>query len=172
MTQSFWQDDERYLESYWRTIPGLWIHGDLAMRQDGSFYMLGRSDDTIKLAGKRVGPAEIEEVLLELPEISEAAAVGVKDDTKGQKLVVFLVVPELADEQAPLMKRIAAHVEARMGKPFVPAQAYFVNQLPKTRSSKVMRRVIRNICNDMPLGDTSSLDNPAALEGIKRAVNG
>ncbi|MGE8046898.1 AMP-binding protein [Pseudomonas monteilii] len=171
MTQSFWQDDERYLESYWRTIPGLWVHGDLAMFKDGSFYMLGRSDDTIKLAGKRVGPAEIEEVLLELDEISEAAAVGVKDDSKGQKLVVFLVAPGISGDYAALRQRVAAHVQARMGKPFVPAAAHFVSLLPKTRSSKVMRRVIRNLCNDMPLGDTSSLDNPAALDVIRQAIN-
>jgi acetyl-CoA synthetase len=170
MTQSFWQDDERYLESYWRTIPGLWVHGDLAMLKDGSYYMLGRSDDTIKLAGKRVGPAEIEEVLLELDEISEAAAVGVKDDSKGQKLVVFLVAPGASNEQGELTRRVASHVQARMGKPFVPAAAHFVSQLPKTRSSKVMRRVIRNLCNDMPLGDTSSLDNPAALDVIRQAI--
>lgn len=170
MTQSFWQDDERYLDSYWRTLPGLWVHGDLAMLKDGSFYMLGRSDDTIKLAGKRVGPAEIEEVLLELDEISEAAAVGVKDDSKGQKLVVFLIAPGASGDQAALRQRIAAHVQARMGKPFVPAAAYFVSLLPKTRSSKVMRRVIRNLCNGMPLGDTSSLDNPAALDLIRQAI--
>ncbi|HBO3954687.1 AMP-binding protein [Pseudomonas aeruginosa] len=170
MTQSFWQDDERYLESYWRTIPGLWVHGDLALRENGSYFMLGRSDDTIKLAGKRVGPAEIEEVLLEIPQISEAAAVGVKDPTKGQKLVVFLVAPGVEDGDADLLKRIVAHVEARMGKPFVPARAHFVTQLPKTRSSKVMRRVIRNLCNDLPLGDMSSLDNPAALDVIRQAL--
>mgnify|MGYP006314813475 CR=1 FL=1 len=170
MTQSFWQDDERYLDSYWRTIPGLWIHGDLAMRQDGSYYMLGRSDDTIKLAGKRVGPAEIEEVLLELPQVVEAAAVGVKDDAKGQKLVVFIVPLVMPEDRAALIRQITAHVESRMGKPFVPTEAHFVSQLPKTRSSKVMRRVIRNICNDLPLGDISSLDNPVALEGITRAL--
>ncbi|MEN5139396.1 AMP-binding protein [Pseudomonas juntendi] len=170
MTQSFWKDDERYLESYWRTIPGVWVHGDLAMLKDGSFYMLGRSDDTIKLAGKRVGPAEIEEVLLELDEISEAAAVGVKDDSKGQKLVVFLVAPGACADPAAFAQRVARHIQARMGKPFVPAAAHFVSQLPKTRSSKVMRRVIRNLCNDMPLGDTSSLDNPAALDVIRQAI--
>lgn len=172
MTQSFWQDDERYLESYWSTIPGLWVHGDLVMRESGSYYMLGRSDDTIKLAGKRVGPAEIEEVLLELAEISEAAAVGVNDASKGQKLVVFLIAPGIGEDQESLRKRIKTHVEARMGKPFVPAAVYFVDQLPKTRSSKVMRRVIRNICNGLPMGDTSSLDNPAALEEIKQVLKG
>ena len=100
MTQSFWQDDERYLNTYWRTIPGVWVHGDLAMRKPGEgFYLLGRSDDTIKLAGKRLGPAEIEEVLLELPAIAEVAAIGVDDPVKGQKLVVFLVATPRCDAE-------------------------------------------------------------------------
>lgn len=170
MTHSFWRDDERYLDSYWRTLPGLWIHGDLAMRLEGSYYMLGRSDDTIKLAGKRVGPAEIEEVLMELSQVTEAAAIGVQDDAKGQKLVVFIVASPMPENPDALKRQIAQHVQSRMGKPFVPAQAHFVTQLPKTRSSKVMRRIIRNLCNDLPLGDTTSLDNPAALDVIKQAL--
>lgn len=170
MTRSFWEDDERYLDSYWRTISGLWIHGDLATCQDGTYYMLGRSDDTIKVAGKRLGPAEIEEILLELPQVVEAAAVGVKDATKGQKLVVFIVPLIMSAEPTELVKQIAAHVESRMGKPFVPSEAHCVVMLPKTRSSKVMRRVIRNICNGLPLGDISSMDNPAAIEVIQQAI--
>ena len=169
MTQSFWQDDERYLDAYWRTIPGLWVHGDLALRKGSTRYMLGRSDDTIKLAGKRVGPAEVEEVLLELPQINEAAAIGIDDATKGQKLVVFLVLAaDAGSGLETLTKNVGAHVELRMGKPFKPAAIHFVSQLPKTRSSKVMRRLIRNIYSGLPLGDISSLDNPSALEGIQQ----
>lgn len=169
MTQSFWQDDERYLDAYWRTIPGLWVHGDLALRKGSTRYMLGRSDDTIKLAGKRVGPAEVEEVLLELPQVNEAAAIGIDDATKGQKLVVFLVLAaDAGDDAVTLTKTVSAHVELRMGKPFKPGAVHFVNQLPKTRSSKVMRRLIRNIYSGLPLGDISSLDNPSALESIQQ----
>jgi acetyl-CoA synthetase len=170
MTRSFWQDDERYLDAYWRTVPGIWIHGDLAMhRADGHWFMLGRSDDTIKLAGKRVGPAEIEEVLLELPSIAEAAAIGVDDPVKGQKLVVFAVpMPEWQGDAAELERAVAKHVDSRLGRPFRPAALHLVTQLPKTRSSKIMRRVIRSVYSGSPAGDLSALDNPAALDEIKQ----
>ena len=168
MTQSFWQDRERYLDSYWRTIPGLWVHGDLAIETvEGGFFMRGRSDDTIKVAGKRLGPAEVEDVLLELPSISEAAAIGIDDPVKGQKLVVFVIPGPLAGavlEDLPLL--VADHVAARLGRPFKPGVVHLVKQLPKTRSSKVMRRVLRSVYCGLPLGDLSSLDNPSALEEI------
>ena len=172
MTQSFWQDDERYLESYWRTIAGIWVHGDLAMhREDGTWFMLGRSDDTIKLAGKRVGPAEIEEVLLELAGIAEAAAIGVEDAAKGQKLVVFVIQASGSQvSETELRDSIARHVDTRLGRPFRPSAVHVVKQLPKTRTAKVMRRVIRSIYSGLPLGDLSSLDNPAAIDEIRQAT--
>lgn len=172
MTQSFWQDDERYLETYWRAVPDLWLHGDLAIRlRRGGFMMRGRSDDTIKLAGKRLGPAEVEEVLLELPDVNEAAAIGVDDPVKGQKLVVF-VVPALGGGADALAASICAHVEARLGKPFRPSHVHVVEQLPKTKSSKIMRRLIRSTYIGLPLGDLSSLDNLAALDEIRRVSSG
>ena len=169
MTHSFWQDDERYLDSYWRTVPGMWIHGDLAVQnEDRSFFLMGRSDDTLKVAGKRLGPAEIEEIVLELPSVHEAAAVGVADAAKGEKLVVFIVVkPGWNGDLAQQADVICRHVELRMGKPFRPSAVHFVAMLPKTRSSKVMRRVIRKVYTDEPLGDLSALDNPAALDEIR-----
>jgi acetyl-CoA synthetase len=167
MAASFWKDDERYLDSYWRTIPGLWVHGDLALRSpDGSFVMMGRSDDTIKVAGKRLGPAEVEEIALELDEVSEAAAIGVHDPVKGQKLVVFVIPRPDALTQA-LGKRVAGAVADRLGKPFKPSEVHVVTQLPKTRSSKVMRRLIRQVYSGEALGDLSSLDNPAALDELR-----
>ncbi|MBO9648159.1 MAG: AMP-binding protein [Variovorax sp.] len=173
MTQSFWRDDERYLDTYWRTIPGLWVHGDLALRrEDGNFFMMGRSDDTLKVAGKRLGPAEVEEVVLELHEVAEAAAIGVDDPDKGQKLVVFVVpAPGTGAERSALSSQVAQHVDKRLGRPFRPSAVHPVAQLPKTRSSKIMRRVIRSVYCSLPPGDLSSLDNPAALDEI-RAVSG
>jgi acetyl-CoA synthetase len=172
MTRSFWQDDERYLDTYWRTVPGMWIHGDLANHTtDGDYFMLGRSDDTLKVAGKRLGPAEVEEILLELEAVSEAAAVGVDDPIKGEKLVVFVVLaPGHQDEVEPFDKVVKDHVEQRLGRAFRPSAVHLVAQLPKTRSSKIMRRLIRNICCNRPLGDLSSLDNPLALDDIRAAV--
>jgi acetyl-CoA synthetase len=171
MTQSFWRDDERYLETYWRTIPGLWVHGDLAIRrEDGNYFMMGRSDDTLKVAGKRLGPAEVEEVVLELTDVSEAAAIGVDDAQKGQKLVVFVVRHPSAGADVDLPKSVTAHVDKRLGRPFRPGAVHEVKQLPKTRSSKIMRRVIRSVYCGTPPGDLSSLDNPAALDDIRAAA--
>jgi len=179
MTQSFWKDRERYLDTYWRTVPGLWIHGDLAMRvahadgsASGSFMLLGRSDDTIKLAGKRLGPAEVEEVLVELPMVAEAAAIGVLDPDKGQRLVVFIIPKSTWDDDVSALERaVMAHVDVRLGRPFRPSSVLVVKQFPKTRSSKVMRRLIRAAYSGDALGDLSALDNPSALDDI-RAVAG
>nr|WP_155754404.1 AMP-binding protein [Burkholderia multivorans] len=172
MTQSFWRDDERYLETYWHTIPGLWVHGDLALRtSDGNYFMMGRSDDTLKVAGKRLGPAEVEEVVLELPDVAEAAAIGVADADKGQKLVVFVVPkPDAAVAGADLEALVSAHVDKRLGRPFRPGRVHVVAQLPKTRSSKIMRRVIRSVYCGQPPGDLSSLDNPGALDEVRSAA--
>ena len=171
MTRSFWQDDARYLETYWRMVPGMWIHGDLAIRTAaGDFFLRGRSDDTLKLAGKRVGPAEIEEVLLEVPGVSEGAAIGVDDAAKGQMLVVLVIASGTGRDDAGLAAHIANHIEARLGRAFRPGRVHVVEQLPRTRSSKVMRRLIRSVYCNMPLGDLSSLDNPSALEEVARAA--
>jgi acetyl-CoA synthetase len=171
MTRSFWEDDARYLETYWQTVPGIWIHGDLAVRtRNGDFFLRGRSDDTLKLAGKRLGPAEVEEVMLELPGVSEAAAIGVDDPAKGQALVVFAIPSGEGRGDPDLLVKVAQHVEARLGRAFRPNNVHVVAQLPKTRSSKVMRRLIRAVYCDLPPGDLSSLDNPAALEEIARAA--
>lgn len=172
MTHSIWQDDERYLDAYWRMVPGMWIHGDLAMRRaDGNWFMLGRSDDTIKVAGKRLGPAEVEEVLLELPAIAEAAAISVEDPVTGHKLVLFAITtPGWQGDVSELERTVAQHVDVRLGRPFRPAALHLVGQLPKTRSSKIMRRVIRSVYSGLPTGDLSSLDNPAALDEIRLAA--
>ncbi|RYX89448.1 MAG: acetate--CoA ligase [Comamonadaceae bacterium] len=172
MTASFWQDDARYLESYWQTVPGMWIHGDLAMRTGGNtFQLLGRSDDTLKVAGKRLGPAEVEEVLLELKAVAEAAAIGVNDVVKGQKLVVFVIPSREWDgDRQALATAVARQVDERLGKPFRPSHVHIVRLLPKTRSSKIMRRLIRAAYTGQPLGDISSLDDPASLDEIRTAI--
>ena len=173
MTQSFWQDDARYLDTYWQTLPGIWVHGDLALqRADGQFFMRGRSDDTLKVAGKRLGPAEVEEAVLKLPEISEAAAIGVPDAERGERLVVFVIAAHAAADPAAVAARVTTQVESQLGRPFRPAAVHCVTQLPKTRSSKTMRRVIRNLYCGNPPGDLSALDNPAALDEIRRAAAG
>jgi acetyl-CoA synthetase len=171
MTQSFWQDRERYLESYWQQTPGVWTHGDLALRTgEDVMFLLGRSDDTLKVAGKRVGPAEIEDVLLELPEVNEVAAIGVEDPVKGQRLVVFVIPSDTAPDADTLERMVKAAVAERLGKPFQPSRVHLVTQLPRTRSMKVMRRVIRRVYTNQDPGDLSALENPDAIGPIREAA--
>ena len=167
MTQAFWRDRERYLETYWSQFPDTWVHGDLAIRtQEDVFFLRGRSDDTLKIAGKRLGSAEVEEVLLGIAGVAEAAAIGVEDAAKGQVLVVFLVPKPDAPEALP---EIAARaIEKRLSRAFRPAAIHLLNELPKTRSQKVMRRVIRNIYTGRTPGDLTALDNPTAIEALQR----
>lgn len=168
MTRGFWKDPQRYVDTYWSRFPGLWVHGDFAaIDSDGQWYILGRSDDTIKVAGKRLGPAEVESILVAHPAVVEAAVIGVPDEIKGNAVVGFCVLrpgqagtPELREE---LMERVAAE----LGKPLRPRDIRFVKDLPKTRNAKVMRRLIRAAYLGQPLGDTSSLENPAAVEEIR-----
>jgi len=168
MTASFWQDEQRYLETYWQTVPGIWVHGDLALKHDsGHYFMLGRSDDTIKVAGKRVGPAEVEEILVEMQGIREAAVIGADDPVKGQAIVAFIACEANADA---ISKAASIRIQERLGKPFAPRAVYVVPQLPKTRSSKIMRRVIRSIYSGSPAGDLSSLVNPEAIGEIERII--
>jgi len=169
MTRGFWHDPERYEQTYWSRFPGVWVHGDwAAIDDDGLWYILGRSDDTIKIAGKRLGPAEVESVLVEHPAVLEAAAIGVPDELKGQALVCFCVLRDGHAPSAELEQALMALVATRLGKPLKPAAVRFVRDLPKTRNAKVMRRVIRASYLGDPPGDLSSLENPQSLSDIAR----
>jgi acetyl-CoA synthetase len=167
MTRGFWRDPERYEQTYWSRFPGIWVHGDWAVvDDDGLWYILGRSDDTIKIAGKRLGPAEVESVLVEHAAVVEAAAIGVPDQMKGQALVCFCVLRAGHEAGAALERELMALVAGRLGKPLKPAAILFVPDLPKTRNAKVMRRVIRAAYLGEAPGDLSSLENPQAVEAI------
>ena len=167
MTRGFWRDSDRYEQTYWSRFPGVWVHGDWAVvDDDGLWYILGRSDDTIKIAGKRLGPAEVESVLVEHAAVIEAAAIGVPDEMKGQALVCFCVLRTGHDAGRALEQELTALVATRLGKPLKPAAIRFVPDLPKTRNAKVMRRVIRAAYLGDPPGDLSSLENPDAVDAI------
>jgi acetyl-CoA synthetase len=170
MTAGFWQDRERYLETYWSRWPDVWVHGDWAwIDEDGFWFIQGRSDDTLKIAGKRVGPAEVESVLVGHPAVNEAAAIGVPHPVKGEAVVCFAVLrPGIAASEA-LREELVERVSQAMGKAIKPDRVHFVAELPKTRSAKIMRRVIRAIHLGKDPGDLSSLDNPGGIEAIKRA---
>jgi acetyl-CoA synthetase len=171
MTRGFWKDRQRYIDTYWSRFPDVWVHGDwAAVDDDGLWYILGRSDDTIKVAGKRVGPAEVESVLVAHPQVSEAAAVGVPDPIKGEALVCFCVLKKDANGDVTLATELKTNVARDLGKALSPRQVLFVGDIPKTRNAKVMRRVARAAYLGEPLGDTSALENPGALEEIRRVA--
>jgi acetyl-CoA synthetase len=168
MTHGFWRDDGRYLETYWSRWPDVWVHGDWATRDaEGFWWLHGRSDDTMLVAGKRVGPAEVESVLVEHDAVTEAAAVGIPHDVKGEAIWCFVVpaADAIADEDD-----LRSFVAARLGKAFTPGRVVAVAALPRTRNAKVLRRAIRATVTGEDPGDLSALDNPEALETIRDVV--
>ena len=170
MTRGFWNDRQRYLDTYWSRWENVWVHGDFAaIDNDGLWYILGRSDDTIKIAGKRLGPAEVESILVRHEAIVEAAAIGVPHEVKGSELILFAVTRPGLSPTDVLRQELKKMVIDEMGKALAPKAILFVSDLPKTRNAKVMRRVIRSAYLGLELGDTSSLVNPLAVDEIKKA---
>ena len=167
MTRGFWRDPERYLATYWSRWPNVWVHGDWALiDEDGFWYILGRSDDTIKAAGKRVGPAEIESAAVAHPAVQEAAAIGVPDAVKGEAIVVFAVLRPGWEPGEDLAREVQATVARQLGRPLQPERVVFVSDLPRTRNAKIMRRVVRAAYLGQDPGDLSALENPAAVDAI------
>ena len=179
MTRGVWKDDERYRAAYWSTYPGLWRHGDYALADDTGWFILGRSDDVMNVAGKRVAPAEIEAVLATDADVAESAVVGIPDATKGEAIWAFWVRRAGATDadggggdgnDGAVSARLTALVAAEVGKPFAPARVVRVGQLPKTRSAKIMRRAIRAAVLDTDPGDLSGAENPEAVQDIRSQV--
>jgi acetyl-CoA synthetase len=171
MTKGFLGDPERYIETYFtRFGPDVWYHGDWAkVDEDGFWFLYGRSDDTIKVAGKRVGPAEVEAALIAHPAVAEAAAVGVPHDIKGETVVCFVVLRPGQAESEPLRDELREQVVKHLGKTLKPEVLKFVRMLPKTRSAKIVRGAIRRRYLGLPLGDVASVENPDSIEEIARA---
>ncbi|MBX7430506.1 AMP-binding protein [Mycobacterium sp. Y57] len=172
LTAGLWNDPdgERYLASYWQKIPSMWVHGDWAMHDDaGLWYVLGRSDDTINVAGKRTGPSEIENVLLETGEVSEAAAVGMPDSVKGTAIACVCIPMPGKDADSCLVERLGDAVAHGMGSSYRPKAVLLVDDLPRTRNQKIMRRVVRSAFTGEDPGDLSALVNPDAIEKVRTA---
>jgi acetyl-CoA synthetase len=168
MTRGLYKDPERYVETYWSRWPDVWVHGDWAsIDVDGDWFLHGRSDDTIKVAGKRLGPAEVESAAVAHPAVREAAAVGIPDEVKGEVLWVYAVVD--AEESDPLRAEIADAVADVLGKSFKPSAVLFTDALPKTRNAKVLRRAVRAVATGRDPGDLSSLEDPATIEAVRAA---
>jgi acetyl-CoA synthetase len=172
MTRGFWKDPERYEATYWSRFENTWVHGDwAAIDEDGLWFIYGRSDDTIKVAGKRLGPAEVESVLVSHPVVVEAAAIGVPDSIKGNALVCFCVLDDasIASSTSPegLTAVLRDLIISELGKPMAPKDIHFVPDIPKTRNAKVMRRLLRSAYLGEDLGDVSSLVNPETLDAVR-----
>ena len=168
MTRGIWGDPERYLETYWRRFPGVWTHGDWAsIDEDGYWFLHGRSDDTLNIAGKRIGPSELESAAVGHAAVAEAAAVGIPHDVKGEVAWLFCVLAPGADATS---EEVSAAVAHELGKAFAPDRVVFVSALPKTRSAKIVRRAVRARALGQDPGDVSTLENPESLEEIARAV--
>ncbi len=171
MTRGFWRDPEKYVATYWSRFPNVWVHGDWArVDSDGFWYIEGRSDDTLKVAGKRVGPAEIESAATAHAAVLEAAAIGVPHELKGEAIVVFVVLRPGHDATDALGREIGDSIANKLGRPLRPEAVRFVADLPKTRNAKILRRVIRSAyLGHIDLGDLSALENPIAVESIRNS---
>ena len=168
MTRGIWGDPDRYLATYWSRWPDIWVHGDWAsIDEDGDWFLHGRSDDTIKVAGKRLGPAEIESILAEHAAVAESAAVGFPDSIKGEVILCFVVLSPGHEPTNSLRADLVARVVEAFGKSFAPQDVRFVAELPRTRSGKTIRRLIRRLAADEDPGDLSSLENLSSLEAIR-----
>jgi acetyl-CoA synthetase len=160
MTRGIWGDAARYIETYWSRWKGVWYHGDWAsVDEDGCWFLHGRADESMNVAGRKVGPAEVEQTLMEHPQVSEAAVVGVPDDLTGESIVAFVVASPPVDSE-----ELSAFLVERLGPTFRPHAIHVVKQLPKTQSGKVVRRLLRQKYLGEPLGDLSTVQNPEALE--------
>jgi acetyl-CoA synthetase len=170
MTRGIWRDPQRYLETYWSRWPDVWVHGDWAsVSEDGQWFLHGRSDDTISVAGKRLGPAEVETVLVAHPKVVEAAAVGLPDEIKGEALWCYVVPAAGVEPDDELRRELVALVTEHLGKSFKPSGVRFTSAIPKTRSAKVMRRAIRAVATGGEPGDLSGLEDPTALDAVAGA---
>ncbi len=171
MTRGLYKDPERYIETYWSRFEGVWTHGDWAyIDEDGFWFLHGRSDDTIKIAGKRLGPAEVESAVVEHPHVAEAAAIGVPHELKGEMIWVYAVLKPEVEPTDALREELKRLVVEKLGKAFAPERVQFVKELPKTRNAKILRRAVRAVALGKDPGDLSNLENPQALEEIRRAV--
>jgi acetyl-CoA synthetase len=171
MTRGIWGDPERYLDTYWRRFPGVWTHGDWAsIDADGDWFLHGRSDDTLNVAGKRIGPAEYESALVGDAAVAEACAVGVPHEVKGEVVWCFCVLRAGNEPGEELRARLRERCAQALGKAFAPAEVRFTTALPKTRSAKILRRAVRATVLGEDPGDLSTLEDPGAIEAVREAL--
>ena len=172
MLLTLWGDDEKYKQVYWNRFANIYYPGDYALvDQDGYLWLLGRADDVLKVAGHRLGTMELESAFVSHKAIAEAAVTSKPDSTKGESIIAFLVAKEsfASYDSSSLTKEVVAHIRSTLGPVASPDEVYFVSKLPKTRSGKIMRRLLKSIASDGQIGDISTLEDGAAIEEVKQA---
>ncbi|MFC1860012.1 acetate--CoA ligase [Chloroflexota bacterium] len=170
MLLGIYGNPERYKEAYWSRFPGMFYTGDYAIKdKDGYFWMLGRADEVLKIAGHRIGTAELEDSIISHPQVAEAAVASKTDPIKGESIVVFAILKEGSTPSAELKKDLAKHMRRMVGPIATPDEIYFVSKLPKTRSGKIMRRILKAVANNAAIGDLSTLEDAASVEEIVKS---
>lgn len=168
MLLSLWDDDEKYKTVYWSKYKTMYYSGDYAIKdKDGYFWMLGRADDVLKVAGHRLGTAEIESGFVSHKSIAEAAACGIPHEVKGESIIIFLVLKEGITPSKQLENELIQHIRNVVGPIAIPDQLYIVSKLPKTRSGKIMRRLLKAVANNENIGDVSTLEDEAAVDEVR-----
>lgn len=170
MLLDIYGNPERYQEAYWSRFPGAYYTGDFAMRdEDGYFWLLGRADEVLKIAGHRIGTAELEDAVISYPAVAEVAVTSKPDEIKGEALVLFITLKEGYSPSDTMRKDIAKHLRQAIGPIATPDEVHFVESMPKTRSGKIMRRVLKAVASGQSLGDLTTLEDKTSVEEVKRA---
>jgi acetyl-CoA synthetase len=169
MSRTIWGDHQRYINTYWSKFPGIYLTGDGARRDDdGYFWLLGRVDDVLNVSGHRIGTMEVESALVSSPDVAEAAVIGVPDEVTGQAIVAFVTLKGSETPSEAKAQELREHVARSIGGLARPKKIYFTAELPKTRSAKIMRRLLRDVAEGRVIGDTTTLADPTVLESIKQ----
>ena len=168
MARTIWGDPERYEQQYWSRFPGSYFAGDGAKRDDeGYYWLLGRVDDVLNVAGHRIGTMEVESALVSHPAVAEAAVIGINHEIKGQGIAAFATLRSGFDGGQQMVDELRNHVGEKIGAIAKPDKVFFTAELPKTRSAKIMRRLLRDVAEGKVLGDTTTLADPSVLASIK-----
>jgi acetyl-CoA synthetase len=172
MLRGIWGDPERYKETYWSRFPGIYFAGDGAKKdEDGNIWLLGRVDDVMNISGHRLSTTEIESALVSHPKVAEAAVVGANDEMTGQAVCAFVILRGNADEGDDIVAELRNHVAKEIGPIAKPRQVMIVNELPKTRSGKIMRRLLKDIAENREVGDVTTLADSNVMNLIKTGLS-
>jgi len=171
MLRTVWGDDQRFIDTYWSRFDGMYFAGDGAKRdEDGDLWLLGRVDDVMLVSGHNISTTEVESALVSHPKVAESAVVGATDPTTGQAIVAFVILRGTVEPDDALVGELRDHVAKTLGPIAKPRQIMLVPELPKTRSGKIMRRLLRDVAENRSLGDVTTLQDSAVMELIRSGM--